>query len=61
MKGSQGSRGEAPTAPSRLCTWCKKPFESRAEQELHVSLLGAPGEFHRACYEDYRKSEPAGS
>ena len=60
MKSSSTDREVSPGAP-RTCTWCKEPFRSRAEQELHVSLLGAPGEFHRACYEEYLQTDHPGS
>jgi hypothetical protein len=52
---------EQSSGTGRSCTWCKKPFRNKAEQELHVSLLGAPGQFHRACYEEYRLTTPSGS
>ena len=38
-----------------ICIWCKQRFEDPAEREVHVSLLGAPGAFHRACFAEYRE------
>ena len=49
-------RSQKEQATDRRCTWCGEAFASRAEQELHVSLLGAPGEFHPACYEEYLRT-----
>jgi hypothetical protein len=43
------------SAQGTKCVWCKLPMTA-AEKELHVSLLGAPGEFHRACFEEYAAS-----
>jgi hypothetical protein len=39
------------------CVWCKKPFNNAAERKIHVSLLGAPGTFHVACFDEYTESE----
>lgn len=58
MKGTNNDREADPRGKARSCTWCNEPFRDRAEMELHVSLLGAPGEFHRACYEEYRSETP---
>ena len=42
--------------PLANCTWCKEPFDGGADRELHVSKLGAPGEFHHACFEEYERA-----
>ncbi len=60
MKRSSEAQRDQTEMKTAVCTWCKKPFVSKAEKELHVSLLGAPGEFHRVCYEEYRLTMPAG-
>jgi len=52
QKRSPAVRG---ASAGELCLFCKKPFPDRSEKELHVSLLGAPAAFHRACFEQYQR------
>jgi hypothetical protein len=57
MEGNAEDRLRA-ELPEGTCVWCKEQIEDASEKELHVSLLGAPGEFHRACFEEYKLSSP---
>ncbi len=52
MTGKDGNRTLA-QHPDAICVWCKQRFENEDERELHVSKLGAPGQFHPACFEEY--------
>jgi hypothetical protein len=45
-----------PPPPVPTCVWCKKPIEVGDDRELHVSLLGAPGQFHKACFAEHEAS-----
>jgi hypothetical protein len=50
------SNGKAPAERTDAkCVWCKLPFGQDTDRKLHVSKLGAPGEFHRACFEEYEE------
>ncbi|MDQ1372819.1 MAG: hypothetical protein QOJ09_157 [Actinomycetota bacterium] len=42
--------------PDAICVWCKKRFDRPGDRKVHVSLLGAPGQFHPACFEEYQES-----
>jgi len=55
MAGERNGRPR--TEPSNgTCVWCKKPFDNTADRKIHVSLLGAPGAFHVACFDEYTES-----
>lgn len=53
-----GGSGTAPRPGT--CVACGEPFERPGDRKLHVSLLGAPGEFHDSCFEEYQQSEATG-
>jgi hypothetical protein len=53
---SKGSPRRRAGHADSICLWCKKPIQDSADWQLHVSLLGAPGAFHSACFEDYQQS-----
>jgi hypothetical protein len=48
----------ARTKQPPICVFCMEEIDSPADRELHVSALGAPGEFHRACFEEYETAGP---
>jgi hypothetical protein len=50
--GDGTARGRA-EARYETCLWCKQRFVDIAEREVHISLLGSPGAFHRACFGEY--------
>ena len=57
MQGN--GKAQAPSRrPDAVCLWCNEPFDD-GDRTLHVSKLGAPGVFHRACFEEYEQSAPA--
>jgi hypothetical protein len=58
MKG-KGSTQSSARHPDAVCVWCKERFEDGTDRKLHVSKLGAPGEFHRACFEEYERTTSA--
>ena len=45
------------TVAAGECFWCHERIDDPSEREVHVSLLGAPAEFHRACFEEYQTSD----
>ena len=53
--------GEGSAKPAEMaagvCNWCRERIDDPSEREVHVSLLGAPAEFHGACFEEYQASE----
>jgi hypothetical protein len=56
MKGN-GKRSTS-ARPEAFCVWCKEPFDGGTDRRLHVSKLGAPGEFHAKCFEEYERGTP---
>jgi hypothetical protein len=46
------------TPTDATCAWCKKVIEPGTDKEWHVSLLGAPGVFHTACFVEYQAATP---
>jgi len=45
-------------AADARCSWCKKVIKPDADTEWHISLLGAPGLFHTACFVEYQTATP---
>ena len=58
MQGNRKAQASS-RPPDAVCLWCEKPFDDDTDRTLHVSKLGAPGVFHRACFEEYEQSAPA--
>jgi hypothetical protein len=51
-----GKNSVSAQRPDTTCTWCKERFENGVDRELHVSKLGAAGEFHHACFAEYEQT-----
>lgn len=56
MDGNSSAK-PATQVTAGVCIWCHERIDDPSEREVHVSLLGAPAEFHRACFEEYERSD----
>ena len=56
---TKGRASVSSQRPDATCTWCRERFKEGVDRELHISKLGAPGEFHHACFEEYEQATTA--